>query len=91
MRRAESWAAGVDYTYRRVNLIRGAPRDIGRLYGVSGAAVLERHHELVGVLDIMPCDYRYYAGADNPLDRLVEAASMLDDLERRFRDPTAAT
>ena len=25
----------------------------------------------------MPCDYRYYRGEDNPLDKLVEAAMML--------------
>jgi hypothetical protein len=32
----------------------------------------------------MPCDYRYFREKDNPLDKLVEAASMLEDLEERF-------
>jgi hypothetical protein len=34
----------------------------------------------------MPADYRYFTGEDNPLDKLVEAAQMLDELEMRFRE-----
>jgi hypothetical protein len=41
----------------------------------------------VETLDIMPCDYRYFRDKDNPLDKLVEAAAMLEELERRFREP----
>jgi len=40
---------------------------------------------LVKTLDVMPCDYRYFRGDQNPLDKLVEAASMLEELEERFR------
>jgi hypothetical protein len=35
----------------------------------------------------MPCDYRYFRGVDNPLDKLVEAANMLETLEERFYKP----
>jgi len=38
-------------------------------------------------LDIMPCDYRYFRGDENPLDKLVEAAVMMEELEERFRRP----
>jgi hypothetical protein len=34
----------------------------------------------------MPADYRYFTGDDNPLDKLVEAAQMLELLERRFQE-----
>ena len=40
---------------------------------------------LVRTLDVMPCDYRYFVGKENPLDKLVEAAAMLEELEERFR------
>ena len=46
------------------------------------------HNDLVQALDIMPCDYRYFRGDENPLDKLVEAAAMLEDLEERFRRPS---
>jgi hypothetical protein len=41
--------------------------------------------DLVKTLDVMPCDYRYFRGDQNPLDKLVEAAAMLEELEERFR------
>jgi hypothetical protein len=34
----------------------------------------------------MPCDYRYFVGSQNPLDKLVEAAELLEQLERRFHE-----
>jgi hypothetical protein len=43
-------------------------------------AIRHGHQELVNALDIMPCDYRYYRGQENPLDKLVEAAMMLEEL-----------
>jgi len=36
---------------------------------------------------VMPCDYRYFTGQENPLDKLVEAAELLEQLEVRFREP----
>jgi len=34
----------------------------------------------------MPCDYRYFTGLQNPLDKLVEAAELLEQLEERFNE-----
>jgi tetratricopeptide (TPR) repeat protein len=85
MRKPESWAAGVDYTVRRVSFLDVTDADIAQLYGVSQISVRARHAEIVERLDIMPCDYRYFVGDENPLDRLVEAATMLEELEERFR------
>lgn len=83
--RPESWAAALDYTVRKVNFLEAPAEDVARWYGSSEAAIRNNHAELIEVLDIMPCDYRYFRGDENPLDKLVEAAMMLEDLEKRFR------
>jgi hypothetical protein len=41
---------------------------------------------LIDILDVMPCDYRYFTGRENPLDKLVEAAELLEELEARFEE-----
>ena len=60
---------------------------IAELYGVSEGAVRDRRNDLVRTLDVMPCDYRYFTGKENPLDKLVEAAELLEQLEARFLEP----
>jgi lipopolysaccharide biosynthesis regulator YciM len=81
-----AWAAALDYIVRKVNLRPVERSDIAELYGVSESAICERHRDLVDRLDIMPCDYRYFTGDENPLDKLVEAAQLLEELEARFRE-----
>ncbi len=80
-----AWAAALDYTVRKVNLRDIALSEIAAYYGVSPDTVRKHHKRLVEMLDIMPCDYRYFTGEDNPLDKLVEAAELLEALEDRFR------
>jgi len=87
VRKAETWAAALDYTVRKVNLRPVKRKEIAALYNVSDRAVQDRHADLVNALDVMPCDYRYFTGQDNPLDKLVEAAEMLEQLEARFQEP----
>ncbi len=87
IRKAETWAAALDYTVRKINFLELSQREISELYGVSASTVRAYHNDLVQTLDIMPCDYRYFRGDDNPLDKLVEAAAMLEELEERFRRP----
>jgi tetratricopeptide (TPR) repeat protein len=80
----ETWAAALDYTVRKVNL-RDVPLEkLAEFYQVSGDTVRKHHTTLVDMLDVMPCDYRYFTGDQNPLDKLVEAAELLDKLEARF-------
>ena len=86
-RKPASWAAAVDYTVRKVNLRQMERRDIATLYGICERTLRDRHDDLVSVLDVMPCDYRYFTGKENPLDKLVEAADLLDQLEAHFREP----
>ncbi len=85
IRKPETWAAALDYTVRKVNFREITQREIEELYGVSNSALRNHFNELVETLDIMPCDYRYFRGDNNPLDKLVEAATMLERLEKRFR------
>lgn len=79
------WAAALDYTVRKVNFKEAALEAIAEWYNTNEADVRTGHNDLVKTLDIMPCDYRYFRGEDNPLDKLVEAATMLEELEARFR------
>jgi tetratricopeptide (TPR) repeat protein len=87
IRKPETWASALDYTIRKVNFSELTQREIAELYGVSPSTVRAYHNDLIQALDIMPCDYRYFRGEENPLDKLVEAAAMLEELEERFRRP----
>jgi len=82
----EEWAGGLDYTVRKVNFTEVPAEELAQWYDTSETAIRSAHADLVEVLDIMPCDYRYYRGEENPLDKLVEAATMLEELERRFQE-----
>jgi tetratricopeptide (TPR) repeat protein len=86
VRKPETWAAALDYTVRKINFHHVVRRDLADYYGISDGALRARHDDLVQTLDIMPADYRYFTGEDNPLDKLVEAAQMLEQLEARFRE-----
>ena len=85
LRKPEAWAAALDYTVRKVNFREVTQREVEELYAVSNSTLRSHFNELLETLDIMPCDYRYFRGTDNPLDKLVEAAAMLERLEERFR------
>lgn len=82
----EAWAAALDYTVRKVNLRDVPLAKLAAYYDVSADTVGKHHQTLVKMLDIMPCDYRYFTGEQNPLDKLVEAAELLEQLEARFRE-----
>jgi tetratricopeptide (TPR) repeat protein len=81
---ARAWAAGLDYTIRKVNVHEAGPDELAAWYGITPQAVREKYSILIEGLDVMPCDYRYFRGLDNPLDKLIEAADMLEELEERF-------
>ncbi len=87
LRKPETWAAALDYTSRKVNLYPVTQREVADHYGVSQRTLRDRFNRLVAALDVMPCDYRYFVGKQNPLDKLVEAAELLEQLEARFQEP----
>jgi tetratricopeptide (TPR) repeat protein len=81
-----AWAAALDLTIRKVNFREVPLRSIAKWYGTRPQVVRKHHLEIVNTLDVMPCDYRFFRDdRPNPLDKLVEAAAMLQDLEERFR------
>ena len=86
VRKASTWAAALDYTVRKINFHQIKLKELSSFYGISANALRDRHNDLVRTLDIMPADYRYFTGDDNPLDKLVEAAQMLELLEERFQE-----
>jgi tetratricopeptide (TPR) repeat protein len=86
MRKPEAWASALDYIVRKLNFRQVTQVEMAKMYKVSDSALRRRYHDLVETLDIMPCDYRYFRGEKNPLDMLVQAAIMLDQLEKQFRE-----
>ena len=87
IRKPQAWAAALDYTIHKVNFRDVVLKELSKTYGASESSIRSHHKSLVETLDIMPCDYRYFRGESNPLDKLVEAAAMLEEMERRFREP----
>ncbi|MFQ5611564.1 MAG: hypothetical protein ACE5H9_05470 [Anaerolineae bacterium] len=81
----EAWAAALDFTVRKINFREVSVDTIAGWYQARTDLVRERYTDLIETLDIMPCDYRYFRGEQNPLDKLVEAAALLEKLEARFR------
>ncbi len=80
------WAAALTLAICKINFLPFSRAQIAALYAVSEDQLKQKSNELVRVLDLMPADYRYFTGENNPLDKLVEAAQMLDDLYDRFQD-----
>ncbi|OQY47716.1 MAG: hypothetical protein B6242_04320 [Anaerolineaceae bacterium 4572_78] len=78
------WAAALDFTIRKVNFYEVDITQLAKWYEVNPDEVKQLHDAFIGTLDVMPCDYRYFRGKENPLDKLVEAAIMLEELEERF-------
>lgn len=80
------WAAALAYAVAKVNFTEVKRANIAKAFRVSDKALKAQYDELIGVLDLMPADYRYFVGEENPLDKLVEAAQLLEDLDAKFRD-----
>ena len=83
----KAWAAALDYTVRKVNFHEVPAEQLAQWYEVPPQLVRGKYSILIETLDVMPCDYRYFRGVENPLDKLVEAANMLEQLEERFYKP----
>jgi len=81
----QPWAAALDLTVRKINFRDSPLTEIAKWYEARPPSVRKHHMDLVKTLDVMPCDYRYFRGDQNPLDKLVEAATMLEELEEQFR------
>ncbi|RMG93906.1 MAG: tetratricopeptide repeat protein [Chloroflexi bacterium] len=79
------WAAAIAYAITKINFVQLTRAEIAAAFGVNERSLKEKFGELVSTLDLMPADYRYFTGKENPLDKLVEAAQLLEEMERRFK------
>ncbi len=82
--KSSTWAAALDYTIRKVNFHETTADALAEWYSIDPQAVKHYSTIIIETVDVMPCDYRYYRGMENPLDKLVEAAMQLEELESRF-------
>jgi tetratricopeptide (TPR) repeat protein len=82
----ELWASAVTYAVCKVNIAKKSREEVAAVYGVSEKSMLEKYSELLQTLDLMPADYRYFTGDENPLDKLVEAAQLLDEIYQEFQE-----
>ncbi len=82
----ELWAAGITYAMVKVNFAGVRKTAVAEAYTVNERSLKEKYDEIVQTLDLMPADYRYFTGDKNPLDKLVEAAQLLEELDRHFHE-----
>ncbi len=82
----ELWAAALLYAIVKINFADAKRKDVATLFNIKEQSLTSKYNDLIETLDIMPADYRYFVGEKNPLDKLVEAAQLLEKLEQKFRE-----
>ncbi len=82
----ELWAAAITYAIGKVDLRQIKRAEVAAVFNIQERSLKKKYDELISTLDIMPADYRYFTGDENPLDKLVEAAQMLEELDRQFQE-----
>jgi tetratricopeptide (TPR) repeat protein len=88
----EAWAAAITNAIIKVNAVDISLAKVTKAFGTTEAALKKKYKELIEILDLMPGDFRYYLGEENPLDRVLaagespEAAAILAELERSFKN-----
>ncbi len=80
------WAGALIYAIAKVNFVEIKRSQVAAVLGISERSLKEKYQEIVKTLDLMPADYRYFTGEENPLDKLVEAAELLEKLDRHFQE-----
>jgi len=80
------WAGALAYAIVKVNFVEMNRSQIAAVLGINERALKEKYQEIVETLDLMPADYRYFTGEENPLDKLVEAAELLEKLDQHFQE-----
>jgi hypothetical protein len=80
------WAGALTYALVKVNFLEITRAQIAAVFGINERSLKEKYQEIIETLDLMPADYRYFTGEENPLDKLVEAAQLLEQLDRHFQE-----
>jgi tetratricopeptide (TPR) repeat protein len=86
VRNPDLWAATLTYMICKVNLYDISRVEIATVYGVELEELKATCYLLVESLDLIPADYRYFIGDDNPLDKVFEAAQQLEGFYRDLEE-----
>lgn len=86
VQKPELWAAALAFAVAKINFLEITPEQVSTVFGVSERGLRDKYRELLSTLDLMPADYRYFTGEENPLDKLVEAARLLDEIYTSFHE-----
>ncbi len=86
IKKPEVWAGGITFAILKINLDEDHTPMVAEMYKISQQDVREKYNVLVEELDLMPADYRYFVGEKNPLDKLVEAAQLLETMDEKFKE-----
>ena len=82
----ELWAAAVTHAVAKINMAKISREEIAHVYGINERSLRQKYEQLDETLDLMPADFRYFCGEENPLDKVVEAAQLLEEMYGRFQD-----
>ncbi len=80
----ELWAAALTYAIAKINLLDLKRSQIADTFDVNERSLKEKFDDLRETLDLMAADYRYFSAENNPLDKLLEVAQLLEELETKF-------
>lgn len=84
------WAASLTYLICKNNLYDIDRMEVANAYQVDLDELKKTCNLMVKSLDLIPADYRYYTGDENPLDKVFEAAQKLEsfyqDMEEDDQD-----
>ncbi len=80
------WAGALAYVMCRLNFRDIHREEVAAIYGVDPLSLKEKSEILVETLDLIPADYRYFIGKENPLDKVFEAAQQMNALDQGFEE-----
>ncbi len=78
------WAASLAYVICRLNFRDIQREEVASIFGVDPHSLKKKSEILVETLDLIPADYRYFIGKENPLDKVFEAAQQMNALDQGF-------
>ena len=80
------WAGALAYVICRLNFQDIQREEVATIYGVDPLSLKIKSEILVETLDLIPADYRYFVGKENPLDKVFEAAQQMNALDQGFEE-----
>jgi tetratricopeptide (TPR) repeat protein len=86
IQKPELWAAAIAHAMAKVNFVKLSRTETAAAFNIAPQSLKTKYDDIVAILDLMPADYRYFTGKENPLDKLVEAAQLLEELDRQFQE-----